>query len=155
MSRIDQKLMQLGITLPDPPSPLAAYVPYVVAERLAFIAGQIPIENGQVKFTGLLGAEVDIATGRAAARLCGLNILAQAKAACGGDLDRVARCVKLGGFVASAPGFTQQPQVVNAASELMQEVFGEIGRHARFAVGTNILPLNAAVEIEAIFQLHE
>jgi len=108
-----------------------------------------------VKFTGLLGAEVDIATGRAAARLCGLNILAQAKAACGGDLDRVARCVKLGGFVASAPGFTQQPQVVNAASELMQEVFGEIGRHARFAVGTNILPLNAAVEIEAIFQLHE
>jgi enamine deaminase RidA (YjgF/YER057c/UK114 family) len=153
MSAIDKKLAELGITLPNPPAPIAAYVPYVVTDRLVFVAGQVPSENGQVKYTGTVGADVDIATGQKAARLCALNVIAQVRSACGGDLDRVERCVKLGGFVASTPSFTDQAQIINGASELMQEVFGEAGKHARFAVGANVLPRNACVEVDAIFAL--
>jgi enamine deaminase RidA (YjgF/YER057c/UK114 family) len=111
------------------------------------------MENGEVKITGALGKEVDLALGQKAARLCGLNLLAHLKNACIGDLDRVKACIKLGVFVASAPGFFDQPKVANGASELMQEVFGEAGCHSRFAVGVSALPRNAAVEVDAVFAL--
>ncbi len=150
---ISQRFAELGITLPHPAAAVAAYVPYVVTGDLVFISGQLPIEAGRLQAVGRLGQELDLTAGYAAARLCGLNILAQASAACGGDLNRVARCVKLGGFVASAADFFDQPKVVNGASELMEQVFGEAGKHARFAVGVGNLPLNAAVEIDAIFQI--
>lgn len=153
MSVVDSKLTELGIVLPTPSSPLAAYVPYTIVGKLVFISGQLPYENGKVQITGSLGANVDIATGQKAARLCALNILAHLKTACAGDLDCVSTCVKLGGFVTSAPDFYDQPKIVNGASELMQSVFGDAGRHSRFAVGVTALPLNAAVEIEAIFAL--
>lgn len=155
MSVIAQKLAELGIVLPAPSAPVAAYAPYVAEGDLVYVSGQLPVENGQVKTTGLLGAGVDLAAGRQAARLCALNILAHLENACGGDLDRVKRCVKLGGFVASAPDFFDQPQVINGASELMQQVFGAAGQHARFAVGVANLPRNAAVEIDAIFAIRQ
>lgn len=148
-----ENLVKLGLTLPAPVPAVAAYVPYVVAGSLVFISGQLPMEGGQLKFTGSVGRDLDLATAQQAARLCALNILAQLNAACGGDLNRVARCVRLGGFVASAPGFFDQPKVANGASELMEQVFGEAGKHARAAVGVNVLPLNAAVEVDAIFAL--
>jgi len=153
LSTIANKIASLGLTLPVPSVPVAAYVPYTIAGNLVFISGQLPIENGQIKITGKLGAEIDIATGQQAAKLCALNILAHLNTACGGDLDKVARCIKLGGFVACTPDFSDQPQVINGASELMQQIFGAEGQHARFAVGTNVLPRNAAVEIEAVFAL--
>ena len=153
MSRIAETLASLGIVLPVPTTPVAAYVPYVVTGNLVFLSGQLPMENGVLKYMGTLGAGVDVSTGLAAARLCGLNLLAQLQQACGGDLDRVARCVKLGGFVASTPDFYDHPQVINGASELMIQVFGEAGRHARAAVGVAALPRNAAVEVEAVFEL--
>lgn len=153
MSAIDAKLEELGIVLPMPSTPVAAYVPYTIAGNLVFISGQLPLENGQLKITGLLGGGVDIATGQKAARFCALNILAHLKTACGGDLDRVNACVKLGGFIASASGFFDQAKVMNGASELVQSVWGDAGRHSRFAVGVAVLPLNAAVEVDAIFAL--
>jgi len=153
MSIISEKLKSLGIALPVPASPVAAYAPYVITGNLVFVSGQIPLEDGKVKFTGMLGKDMDTARGYEAARLCGLNILAQLNAACGGDLGKVEACVKLGGFVASAPDFFDHPQVVNGASELMEAVFGEKGKHARFAVGVASLPKNAAVEVDAVFAL--
>jgi enamine deaminase RidA (YjgF/YER057c/UK114 family) len=153
MSAIDRRLTELNIVLPKPAAAVAAYVPYVVTGDLVFISGQLPLEDGAVKIKGALGAGVDLAAGQAAARLCALNILAQVKDACGGDLDRVMRCVKLGGFVASAPGFFDQPKVINGASELIEQVFGPPGKHARFAVGVASLPLGAAVEIDAVFEI--
>ena len=152
MSHLAERLKERGILLPPPSTPIAAYVPFVVEGNLVFISGQLPMENGAVKFAGRVGAELDLATGQAAARLCGLHILSQLLAACG-DLGRVKRCVKLGGFVASTPDFYDQPKVINGASELMQDVFGEAGRHARFAVGIANLPFNAAVEVDALFSL--
>ncbi len=153
MSVIAKKLADLGITLPAPAVPQAAYTPYVITGNLVFISGQLPMEDGKLNITGRLGAEVDIPTGQKAARLCALNILAHLNKACGGDLDKVAGCIKLGGFVASAADFFSQPEVMNGASELMQQVFGETGKHARFAVGVGNLPRNAAVEVDAIFAL--
>ncbi|MFY9287827.1 MAG: RidA family protein [Alphaproteobacteria bacterium] len=153
MSSIDQHLKTLGITLPAPSTPVAAYVPYTISGNLVFISGQLPLEDGKVKITGKLGENVDMATGKDAARLCGLNILAQVKSAAGGDLSKVARCIKLGGFIASTSDFFEQPQVMNGASELMEQVLGEAGKHARFAVGVPCLPRNAAVEVDAIFEL--
>jgi enamine deaminase RidA (YjgF/YER057c/UK114 family) len=153
MSAIAKKLAELGITLPTPSVPVAAYVPYVITGKLVFISGQLPLENGQVQVTGTLGANVDLAMGQKAARLCALNILAHLKNACDGDLDHVGACVKLGGFVASAPGFFDQPKVMNGASELMQKIWGDAGRHSRFAVGVAALPLDAAVEVDAVFAL--
>lgn len=154
-SAIEQKLSALGIILPVPAAPVAAYVPYVITGSLAFFSGQLPMENGVVKTTGRLGDDVDLVAGAAAARLCGINLLAQLKQACGGDLGRVARCVRLGGLVASTPEFADHSKVVNGASELMLEVFGESGRHARTSIGVASLPLNAAVEVEGLFELRD
>ncbi|OJX67108.1 RidA family protein [Magnetospirillum sp. 64-120] len=154
MSRnIDSRLAQLGITLPVPAVAVANYVPYVVVGDLVFVSGQLPMENGKPVVLGHLGAEVSLEDGVRAARLCALNLLAQAKAACDGDLDRVKRLVRMTAFVASTPDFTDQPKVVNGASDLMVEVLGDAGRHARVAVGAPSLPLNVAVEIEAVFQI--
>jgi enamine deaminase RidA (YjgF/YER057c/UK114 family) len=147
------KLAELGIVLPKPAVPLAAYVPYVVTGNLAIISGQLPLENGAVKYTGRLEAGMDLADGMAAARLCAVNILAQLQMACDGDLGRVERCVRLGGFVASSPDFFDQPKIVNGASALLLAVFGDAGRHARAAVGVAALPMNASVEVEAMFSL--
>ncbi len=143
------RLTELGIVLPNPPAPVAAYVPFVRAGNLLFISGQIPTVAGKVQYTGKLGDTVNLADGQAAARLCAINLLAQAQAAVG--LDAVVRVVKLTGFVACVPEFTEHPQVINAASELLQTVFGESGRHARAAVGAPSLPLDSSVEIEAVF----
>ena len=145
---IDQRLAELGITLPQPAAPVAAYVPVVVEGGFAYVSGQVSSENGQM-IVGKLGDDVDIAGGQKAARACGLMILAQLKAALG-SLDRVERVVKLGVFVNCTADFTDQPKVGNGASELMQEVFGEAGRHARAAVGAPSLPLGVAVEVDAI-----
>ena len=153
MSIIAKRLAELGITLPEPAKAVAAYVPFVISGNLVFISGQLPIENGVVACTGRAGADVDLARAQNAARLCALNLLAQLKDATGGDLDKVERCVKLGGFVASAPDFYEQPKVINGASELIEQVFGAAGKHARFAVGTSNLPRQATVEIDAIFSL--
>ena len=151
--RIEARLKELGIALPPAPTPAANYVPFVRTGSLVFISGQIPLRDGKPPPLGRVGDGLSVEDGASAARLCGLALLAQLKASCGGDLDRVRRCVKLGGFVASAPDFTAQPKVVNGASDLMVEVFGDAGRHARFAVGVNVLPLGVAVEVEGVFEV--
>src|SRR6185437_14566958 len=145
---IQARLAELGITLPRPAAPVASYVPVVMAGGLAHVSGQLPFIDGAL-VTGRLGEDVDLDLGARAARACGLMILAQLNAALG-SLDRVERVVKLGAFVNSASTFTDQPKVANGASVLMQEVFGEAGRHARSAVGVPVLPLGVAVEIDAI-----
>jgi enamine deaminase RidA (YjgF/YER057c/UK114 family) len=150
---ISKRLTELGITLPQPPAPVAAYVPFVVTGNMVFISGQTSTANGNEKWAGCVGKDLDLAAGQQAARQCALNILAQLNVACGGSLDRVERCIKLGGFVSSAADFYDQPKVMNGASELMEQVFGEAGKHARFAVGVNALPGNAAVEVDGIFAL--
>ncbi len=150
---IDARLSQLGIELPKAAAPAANYVPYVVSGNHVYIAGQVTVWNGEFKFIGRLGQEFGVDEGYQAARLCALNIIAQVKAACGGDLDRVVRCVKLGGFVNSTPDFTDQPKVINGASDLIVEVFDDKGQHARFAVGTATLPLGVAVEVDAVFEI--
>jgi enamine deaminase RidA (YjgF/YER057c/UK114 family) len=151
--KIEARLKQLGIELPQPTAPLANYVPFTVSGNLVFIAGQISQWNGERRFVGKLGAAISVADGQQAARLCALNIIAHLQVAAGGDLDRVRRCLRLGGFVNCTPDFTDMPQVVNGASDLMVEVFGDAGRHARAAVGTSSLPGGVAVEVEAIFEL--
>ena len=145
---IDARLAELGLTLPEPAAPVAAYVPVVVAGGLAQVSGQLPFVDGKL-VTGRLGEDVSLEDGTRAAQACGLMILAQLKAALG-SLDRVERIVKLGAFVSSASTFTDQPKVANGASELMALVFGDAGRHARSAVGVPVLPLGAAVEVDAI-----
>jgi len=145
---IEARLAELGITLPEPAAPVAAYVPVVIAGGLAHVSGQLPFIDGKL-VTGRLGEDVSLEDGTAAARACGLMILAQLKAALG-SLDRVERVVKLGAFVNSTGDFTDQPKVANGASELMADVFGDAGRHARAAVGVPALPLGAAVEVDAV-----
>ena len=152
-SSIEKKLADLGITLPPPGAPGGNYVPFVVVGNLAFMAGQVAREAGKMKYTGKVGKDISIEQGQEAAKLCAVNLLAQLKEACGGDLDRVERCVRLGGFVNSPPDFLDHPKVVNGASDLMVQVFGERGQHARTAVGVAALPLDSAVEVEAVFQL--
>jgi len=147
---IEARLAELNIALPAPAAPVAAYVPAVEANGLLHISGQISIDEGGQLILGRLGETLDLAAGAEAARRCGVMLIAQMKAALGGDLDRVERIVKLGAFVASAPDFTDQPKVANGASELMVAVFGDAGRHARSAVGVPVLPLGVAVEIDAI-----
>ncbi|OYX06005.1 MAG: hypothetical protein B7Z15_16645 [Rhizobiales bacterium 32-66-8] len=149
---IEQKLAEIGITLPTPTAPLANYVPVVRTGNLLFVSGQVSIDGAGKIMTGKLGADVDIETGRAAARLCAINILAQVKASIG-DLEKVVRVVKLVAFVNSLPDFTDQPKVVNGCSDLLVEVLGDKGRHARSAVGIAALPFNAAVEVEAVVEV--
>ena len=149
---IDQRLAELGITLPEAAAPVASYVPAVEAGGLLHISGQISFAEDGSLILGRLGDDLELDDGIAAARRCGVMLLAQMKAALG-SLDRVGRVVKLGVFVNSAPGFTNQPKVANGASELMQQVFGEAGRHARSAVGVAVLPLGVAVEIDAIVEV--
>ena len=150
---VEARLKALDITLPDAPAPAANYVPYVQSGNQVFVSGQVPWVGGERNFVGKVGGEFSVEEGQAAARVVALNIIAQVKAACGGDLDRVVRCVKLGGFVNSGPDFHNHPQVINGASDLMVEVFGDAGRHARFAVGAPALPFNVAVEIDAVFEV--
>ncbi len=151
MTSVDQRLTSLNITLPPSLQAVANYVPYVIVENIVIISGQLPMKDGEMAFKGKVGQDLPLEDGQAAARQCAINILAQVKAACEGDLSRVKRCVRLGGFVNCGPDFTDQPKVINGASDLMVEVFGEAGRHARAAVGVNALPLGAAVEVEATF----
>ena len=152
-SRIEQLLAELGFVLPVAAAPAANYVPWTLSGTTLYVAGQLPFEDGKLAVTGQVGGAVDIEEAQRGARLCGLNILAQAKTALDGDLDRVVRCLKLGGFVSAGPGFTDHPLVINGASDLMVAVLGEAGRHARFAVGASSLPLGAAVEVDAIFEV--
>ena len=152
--KIDARLAELGIALPAAAAPVANYVAYVVSGNVVHVAGQLPVENGELKYAGAVGGEVSVEAGAAAARLCALNVIAQVKAACGGDLDRVVRVLKLNGFVNAPAGFTDQPKVVNGASDLMVDVFGEAGRHARSAIGMGSLPFDASVEIDAMVEIN-
>jgi len=151
--KTEARLNELGIELPQPQAPWANYVPFTISGNLVFISGQICQWNGEHRFVGKLGAAISIADGQAAAKLCALNILSQLRVACGGDLDRVRRVLRLGGFVNCTPEFTDMPQVINGASDLMVAVFGDSGRHARAAVGMSGLPGGLAVEVEAIFEI--
>jgi enamine deaminase RidA (YjgF/YER057c/UK114 family) len=152
-SVIEAKLRDLGLALPQAAPPAANYVPWTVSGRTIYIAGQLPLRDGDLVAKGKLGAEISLEAGIEAASLCALNLLAQARDACGGDLDRLGRCLKLTGFVSAGPGFTDHHKVVNGASDLIFATMGETGRHARSAVGVAALPLDAAVEVEGIFEL--
>ncbi len=149
----DARLAELGIMLPTPTPPVANYVPAVITGNQLFISGQLPMVDGKPSVTGQLGTGTDADAAKEAARLCAINVLAQAKTALGGDLDRVVRLVKVVGFVASAPSFTEQPKIVNGASDFFVEALGDRGRHARSAVGVAALPFGASVEVEAIFEI--
>lgn len=150
--KIDARLAELGLTLPDAPAPAANYVPTVISGKMLYVSGQIS-SGPDGLITGKVGTDLDVAAGAAAAQRCALALIAQARQACGGDLDKIARVVKLVGFVNSAGDFTEQPKVVNGASDLMVEVFGDAGRHARSAVSAASLPFGVAVEVEAVFEL--
>lgn len=151
MSKVESRLAELGITLPQPNAPVANYVPFVLSGKLLHISGQVSLDaSGGIR--GVVGEDVDLEAAQKAARLCGLSLIAQMKAATG-DLDRVKRVVKLGGFVQAGPGFFDIPKVVNGASDLMVEVFGDAGRHARSAVGVYRLPMNFAVEVDAVVEV--
>lgn len=152
MEGIEHRLQSLGWKLPATPKPQGSYVPAVRTGNLVFVAGQLPMKDGQLAFKGKVGRDLDVEKAQEAARICFLNALA-ALASAGVDLDRVTRVVRLGGFVQCVDGFTEQPKVINGASDLCRSVFGEIGLHARAAVGVNALPLDAAVEIEALFEV--
>jgi enamine deaminase RidA (YjgF/YER057c/UK114 family) len=152
MSAIEDRLTALGVILPQPVAPVANYVPFVRVGDLVHISGQVSVDAGG-GVRGVVGEDVDLETAIKAARLCGINLLTQMKAAADGDLDRLARVVKLGGFVQAGPGFFDIPKVVNGCSDLMVEAFGDAGRHARSAVGVYRLPLNFAVEIDAVVQV--
>jgi len=151
--KIDARLKELGIELPTPPAPVASYVPYVVSGNLVFISGQVTMGPKGLEYVGRVGAEVSLDDAKAAARLCAVNVIAQAKAACGGDLDRVRRCVKVGVFVNAVADYTQHPEVANGASDLFMAVFGDAGKHARAAVGAGSLPRGVACEVEAVFEI--
>jgi enamine deaminase RidA (YjgF/YER057c/UK114 family) len=150
---IEGRLKELGIELPVAAAPAANYLPYTLSGNTLYISGQLPMEAGKVAVTGLVGSDVDVATAQRAAELCAINILAQAKAALGGDLGKIRRVLKLNGFIASAPGFVEQHLVMNGASNLVANVLGEPGKHARAAVGMAALPFNAAVEVDAILEV--
>ena len=150
---IEQTLQSLNIQLPVAATPAANYIPYVISGNLVFISGQLPMKDGKPQDIGKVGKEFTVEQAQHTARQCGINILSQLKAACGGDFDRVKRCVRLGVFVASAPGFTDQPKVANGVSDLMVAVFGEAGKHARAAVGVPELPFGVAVEVDAVFEI--
>lgn len=151
-SQIETKLAEMGITLPEAPAPAANYVPFVISGDLVFISGQVSMDaSGLIK--GKLGDDMSIEDGQAAAKACAINLLAQLKSACGGDLDRLKKIVKLGGFVNTTLDFSDHPKVINGASDFLGDLLGEKGAHARAAVGCASLPLGVAVEIEGIFQI--
>jgi len=152
-SKAEQRLREVGITIPDAPSPAANYLPFTRTGNLVFVSGQVPFVDGKLETTGTVGKNASVEEAQGQAKICAINLIAQLKVACDGDLDRVVKVVKLGAFVASSEDFFNQPVVVNAASDLMVQAFGENGRHARFAVGTNSLPLNCLVEIDGVFEI--
>ena len=149
----EARLADLGLALPTPMAPVANYLPYVVSGNLVFVSGQLPARDGRIAYTGKVGEAITPEEGAEAAKLCFLNLLAQVKAACGGDLGRVRRIVRLGGFIAAPPGFTAHATVMNGASDLAVTVFGDSGRHARTTIGVPSLPGDAAVEVEGLFEL--
>jgi enamine deaminase RidA (YjgF/YER057c/UK114 family) len=150
---VEDRLKELGITLPTPPAPVASYVPYVVIGKSVYISGQVTLKDGELKYVGTVGQELSLEDGKAAARLCAINVIAQTKAACGGDLERVKRIVKVTVFVNAVPGYAQHPEIANGASDLFVAVFGEAGKHARAAVGAGSLPRNVATEVEAVIEI--
>ncbi len=149
---IEARLQELGIELPEAAAPVANYLPYVINGKQLWVAGQVPFWNGEIKFSGVVGQNVSVDDAVEAARICALNILAQTKAAIG-DLDRIAQVIKLGGFVNGAPNFTDQPKVINGASDFLVQVLGDKGLHARSAVGAGGLPLNVPVEVDAVIAI--
>lgn len=151
--RIEARLKDLGIELPEPAMPLANYIPYNLVGSLVVISGQVPLRDGRIAFTGKVGLTLSLDDARAAARLCFVNLVAQLKAACDGDLDRVRSVVRLGGFIAAPPEFTQHAIAMNGASDLAVELFGEAGKHARTTIGVPSLPGDAAVEVEGMFEI--
>ena len=165
MSKIEQRLRTLGLFLPDPPKPVASYVPYTIMDtiiattkgnkpaRLVVISGQIPMTPEGPRYIGKVGDTISVEDGKAAAQLCAINLLAQLKAACGGDLDKARRCLRLGVFVNATPDFTQHPEVANGASDLIVQAMGDAGKHARAAVGAPSLPRGVAVEVEGLFEI--
>lgn len=153
MSDIETKLSEMGLSLPNAPAPAANYVPFVVSGKTIYVSGQISIAADGSLITGKVGADLDVDGGAKAAERCALGLLAQVKAACDGDFSKLKRAVKLTGFVNSTPEFTEQPKVINGASDLLVAALGDAGRHARAAVSAGALPLNVAVEIEGIFEL--
>jgi enamine deaminase RidA (YjgF/YER057c/UK114 family) len=148
---INEKIKSLGINLPIPPSPAGSYIPVVKSGNLLYVSGQIPMEDGKVVFTGKV-SDANIETAQKSARICAINILAQLKKELG-DLEKISKIVRISGFVNSVPEFTQQPKVINAASDLFYEIFGECGKHSRIAVGVSSLPLNSMTEIDAIVEM--
>jgi enamine deaminase RidA (YjgF/YER057c/UK114 family) len=153
MGRVDARLKELGIELPTPAPPMANYIPFSTTGNLVIVSGQVPLEDGKIRYVGKVGASLSIEEGRAAVRLCFINVLAQLRVACGGDLDRVRKVVRLGGFIASPADFSQHPTVMNGASDLAVEIFGEAGRHARTTIGVPALPGDCAAEVEGMFEI--
>ena len=150
---VENNLKKYSIVLDEAAAPAGNYVPFVISNNLVFISGQLPFRNGIIPKTGIVGDNVSIEEAIEMSKLCALSILSQLKVACDGDLNKIKKVVKLGGFVASSPKFTDQPRIINSASEIMVKIFGENGKHSRFAVGVSSLPLNAPVEIEGIFEI--
>jgi len=155
MPIIDSRLKELGITLARPPKPVASYVPFTVSGNQVFVSGQVPISDGALKYVGKLGVDFSVEVGQAAAQLCAINILSVLREACGGNLDRVVRCLKVNVFVNATPDYDKQPEVANGASDLFVAVFGDAGRHARAAVGMGSLPRGVAVEVDAVFEISD
>ena len=150
---VEQRLIDMGIELPQPAAPAANYIPFVISGNLIFVSGQITMLNGDLQYLGKVGDNLSVDDGYQAARICAINLIAQVREACFGDLDRVTQVVKLDGFVNCTPDFTDQPKVINGASDLIAEAFGDAGKHARFAVGAPSLPLGIAVEVDGIFEI--
>ena len=150
---IEENIKKLGITIPDPPAPVGAYVAFKSVGKLLFISGQISVDSNGRFIKGKVGKDIDLKKGQEAAKLCAINIIAQAKKACNEDLEKIANCIKITGFVNSSNDFIDQPKVLNSASELISAVFGESGKHTRAAISVNSLPLGVSVEIDAIFEL--
>lgn len=153
MSNIDQALSKLNMSIPEAAAPIGSYVGYTRSGNTVYVSGQLPIADGAIAVTGRVGDKVSVDEAYRAAQICALNLLAQVKVACGGDLNRVVRVLKLGGFVSATATFTDVPKCINGASDLMVELFGEAGRHARFAVGVASLPGGAAVEVDGVFEV--
>jgi enamine deaminase RidA (YjgF/YER057c/UK114 family) len=150
---VEQRLTDMGIKLPKPAAPAANYIPFITTGKMIFVSGQITMLDGELQYLGKVGDTLSADDGYNAARICAINLIAQVKEACFGDLDRVTQVVKLGGFVNCTPDFTDQPKVINGASDLIAKAFGDSGQHARFAVGAPSLPLGVAVEVDGVFEI--